>query len=121
MKSLPQFFLHSPIFTTLVGSIISLRTALRLYTAALKLLRSVAISGNSLECVATTTYDTVEVSPTTATYVERAMISGNSIYGGRYGVNNNAGGRIVANTNMIQGFGTAAVNGLTSSADNYTT
>ena len=103
------------------NNIISLRTALRLYTAALKLLRSVAISGNSLECVATTTYDTVEVSPTTATYVERAMISGNSIYGGRYGVNNNAGGRIVANTNMIQGFGTAAVNGLTSSADNYTT
>ena len=33
----------------------------------------------------------------------------------------NAGGRIVANTNMIKGFGTAAVNGLTSSADNYTT
>lgn len=103
------------------NNVLAIRTALRLYTAASKLLRSVAVSGNSLESVDTTTYDAVEISPTTGNYIERAMISGNSIYGGRYGIANNSGGRIVANTNMIQAFGTAAVNGLTSSADNYTT
>lgn len=107
---------------TIAGNnILSQRTALRIYTASLKLIRSIAVSGNTLESVVTTTYDVIDIVPTSANYIERAMISGNSIYGGRYGVNSSSGSRIVANTNMIQGFGTSAVNGLTSSADNYTT
>ena len=103
------------------NNVFARRFALRLYTATLKLMRSIAVSGNSLESIVTTTYDVVEVSSTSANYIERAMIAGNSIYGGRYGVNNSNGSRIVANSNMIQGFGTGAVNGLTASADNYTT
>ena len=103
------------------NNVFSRRSALRFFTAANKLARCIAVSGNVLETLDAATYDVVSLVSTTANYIERSIISGNVIYGGRYGINASNCTRTVANTNMIQNFATAAVNGLTSSADNYTT
>lgn len=103
------------------NNVFSRRTALRFLTAANKLARCISVSGNVLETIDAATYDVVSLISTTANYIERAIISGNVIYGGRYGINASNCVRVVANTNMIQNFATAAVNGLTASADNYTT
>jgi hypothetical protein len=97
------------------------RNALALQTATLKLMRTISITGNSLESLDTTTYDALLLNSTTANYIERAVISGNSIYGGRYGINNVNGQRIKPDANMIQAFGTAGLNGtFVGTNDNYT-
>jgi len=58
----------------------------------------------------------------TPNFLERVVLVGNSIFGGRYGINNSNGSRIAANSNLLQGFGTAAGTGtFASSADNVST
>jgi hypothetical protein len=97
------------------------RNALTLQTASLKLMRTIAVSGNTLESLDTTTYDALFINSASANYIERAIITGNSIYGGRYGINNVQGQRIKVDANMIQAFGTAATNGtIVGTNDNYT-
>lgn len=87
------------------------RNALTLKTATSKFMRTIAVSGNTFESLDTTTYDNVLIDSATANFIERAIISGNSIHGGRYGINNSNGSRIKADANVIQAFGTAATNG----------
>jgi hypothetical protein len=97
------------------------RNALMLQTATLKLMRTITITGNALESLDTTTYDALFINSATANYIERAIIVGNSIHGGRYGINNTNGQRIKADANMIQAFGTAGTNGtFVGTNDNYT-
>lgn len=87
------------------------RNALALVTATSKFMRTIAVTGNTFESLDTTTYDAISVNAASANFIERAIISGNSIYGGRYGVNNTNGSRIKVDANVIQAFGTAATNG----------
>ena len=101
------------------NNVYSRRQALRLFTAANKLARCISITGNVFE-ILETTVDVIEITSTTASYIERLIATGNTIFGGRYGINATNGGRIVANSNMIQAFLTAATNGVSSVADNYT-
>jgi hypothetical protein len=97
------------------------RNALILQAATLKLMRTITITGNALESLDTTTYDALFINSATANYIERAIIVGNSIHGGRYGINNSNGQRIKADANMIQSFGTAGTNGtFVGTNDNYT-
>jgi len=96
------------------------RNALTLQTATLKLMRTISVTGNTLESLDTTTYDALFINSASANYIERAIITGNSIYGGRYGINNVQGQRIKVDANMIQAFGTAATNGtIVGTNDNY--
>ena len=87
------------------------RNCLTLQTATLKFIRTVAVTGNTFESLDTATYDNILVNSVTANYIERAIISGNSLHGGRYGVNNVQGSRVKVDANVIQAFGTAATNG----------
>jgi hypothetical protein len=97
------------------------RNALMLQTATLKLMRTISITGNALESLDTTTYDALFLNSASANYIERAIIVGNSIHGGRYGINNVNGSRIKADANMIQAWGTAGLNGtFVGTNDNYT-
>jgi hypothetical protein len=103
------------------NTVYSRREALTLKTATNKSMRSIAVSGNSLETVDTTTYDVISIQAgSTPNYLERVIITGNSLYGGRYGINNSQGTRIKPDGNMIQGFGTGATNGtFVGTNDNY--
>lgn len=103
------------------NNVFTRRNAIRLFTAASKSLRSVAISGNVLESVVTTVYDCLSITPTTAGGIERVMIGSNSFYGGRYCIGNSTGARIVAYGNLSQAFGTGASTGLTADVNNYST
>ena len=96
------------------------RDGIKVATAANKLLRSGTISSNTVEILETTTYDAIVVIAATLNFIERVTVSANSIYGGRYGINNSQGSRIVAYANMIQNFGSTATNNLTAEANNYT-
>lgn len=87
--------------------------------SSVKLMRGVAISGNAIQTTSANTYDAIVLVAITANYIERALLTGNNTYGGRYGINNSNGDRVVAYANMLQAFGTAATNNLTASANNY--
>lgn len=105
---------------TITGNtVFTRRYGIRLFTAANKLIGKAAISGNTVETLATTTYDAINITATTNNYIERVFISGNNIYGGAYGIKNTQGSRVVAYSNMIQQFGTAETTGLTDAANNY--
>lgn len=108
---------------TVTGNNIYARlTGLHITTATGKFLRCFVISGNVIETLATATYDCIRISPDTANYIERGMISGNSLYGGNYGINAGTAGRVVAHSNMIQIFAAGATSGVTAmSGENYTT
>ena len=98
------------------------RNAVSCVTAANKLMRTIAITGNTLESLDTTTYDNISINSTTANFIERVIVTGNSLHGGRYGLNNTNGSRVKVDANMIQAWGTAALNGtIVGTNDNFTT
>lgn len=104
------------------NNIYTRRIGIRIFTAANKFLRSSVISGNAVETLAAATYDAIELNATTAGFIERVMLVGNSTYGGRYGINVTNVSRVVANSNMLQAFATAATNGtFAATADNFIT
>jgi len=98
------------------NNVVTRRVGISVKTNGTKFVRCGSICGNSIESLANSTYDAISVVAATVNFIERVMISGNVIYGGRYGINNTNGGRIVATSNMIQNFATAALNGLTAGA-----
>jgi hypothetical protein len=98
------------------------RNALTLQTATLKFMRTIAITGNTFETLDTTTYDNILINAASANYIERVIAAGNSLYGGRYGLNNVNGSRVKVDANVIQAWGTAALNGtILGTNDNLTT
>lgn len=112
--------------TNFAGGVIGSNTiyayynALYFYSATDKIISSVAVTGNSIQTVDTSTYATIQINSITNLYIQKMIIVGNSIVGGKYGINNVQGSRIKADANMIQGFGTSSTNGtLVGTNDNY--
>lgn len=112
--------------TNFAGGVIGSNTiyayynALYFYSATDKIISSVAVTGNSIQTVDTSTYATIQINSITNLYIQKMIIVGNSIVGGKYGINNVQGSRIKADANMIQGFGTSSTNGtIVGTNDNY--
>jgi len=97
------------------------RNAVLLQTAASKFMRVITVTGNSLETVDIATYDNIFINAATANFIERVIVVGNSTFGGRYSLNNSNGQRVKVDANMLQAWGTAALNGtIVGTNDNYT-
>lgn len=117
----------NPIGSTINGltitgnNIFTRRDGIRIFTAANKLLRSGTISSNTVESLDAASFDAIFINSSTINFIEKITISANSIFGGRFGINNVQGSKIVAFTNMIQNFGSTATNNLTAEANNFTT
>lgn len=99
-------------------------TALRLRTAANRILEDVAVSGNSFRN--TGTGSVIELyNGTSGAFLTAVTITGNALRGGTYGINVNLGAanadRVLATSNIMQGFATAATNGTLTAANNITT
>lgn len=98
-------------FSVTGNTVFSRRAALTVTTAGTQFVTAGVISGNTFETVDTSSYDVIDINAATSGYIERTNISGNTLIGGRYGINNTNGSRIGTGGNMIQSFGSTATNG----------
>lgn len=98
---------------TISGNVVYSRyTSLTIKTDAISLaFRGLAVTGNSFDCIDTATYACIQINSAQANDINLIIISGNYIYGGKYGINNYQGQYIKADANVIDGAGTSDTNG----------